>query len=214
MEFNRANLTDRDRDLLDALTLRVRVLAVKQIAAEWFGRTAEPVKNARRRTNELARSGLVECFTAQVRPPLRLTQPIACWKPGDPPPRLAPLSGRLLKRWTAPVAATGLVVATRSAGRWMGGDGGRRPRRSEASHDLTVAAVYLNWRRRAPKEAEWQSEARLRRLGFGDQTRLPDAMVEIDGVRTVIEIGGAYSTEKLAEFHEFCWREGLPYEIW
>lgn len=214
MELNRASLTDRDRDILDALALRVRVLAVEQIAAEWFARTADPVKNARRRAHELAQSGCVECFTASVRPPLELAEPLVRWKPRDPAPDLRRLSGRLLKRWTAPVAPTLLVVATRAAGRWLGGAGGRRPRRSEGSHDLTVAAVYLNWRRRAPEAAEWLSEARLRTLGFGDQTRLPDAMVQLGGARTVIEIGGAYSTEKLTEFHEFCWHEGLPYEIW
>lgn len=214
MEFNRANLTDRDRDILDALTLRVRVLAVEQIAAEWFGRTADPVKNARRRARELVQLGCVECFTAPVRPPLELTEPLVRWAPREPAPNMQRVSGRLLKRWTAPVAPALLVVATRTAGRWLGGEGGRRPRRSESSHDLTVAAVYLGWRSRAPEAAEWISEARLRAQGFGDQIRLPDAMVQLDGVRTVIEIGGAYSTEKLTEFHEFCWREGLPYEIW
>lgn len=208
------NLTERDRDILDTLALRVRVLSVGQIAAEWFATTADPVKNARRRAGELASMGCLSCFPARVRPPLKLTGPIACWKPNDAVPDLKRVSGQLARRWNEPVESMLLVTATLRAGRWLNGDGGRRPRRSEGSHDLTVAGVYLHWRRRAPAGAEWVSEARLRRQGFGDERRLPDAMVVMDGTRTVIEIGGAYSSHKLEEFHEFCWHEGLPYEIW
>lgn len=208
------NLTERDHDILDTLALRARVLSVGQIAAEWFASTANPVKNARRRTCELASMGCVACFPARVRPPLELTGPLARWKPNDPAPDLKRLSGQLIRRWTAPAAATLLVTATLKSGRRLDGDGGRRPRRSEGSHDLTVAGVYLNWRRRAPVGAEWVSEAQLRRQGFGDESRLPDGMILLNGTRTVIEIGGAYSTRKLEEFHEFCWREELPYEIW
>lgn len=83
------------------------------------------------------------------------------------------------------------------------------------SHDLTLAGIYLRLRASDPAVAEsWIPEYRMRRLGFGDRMRLPDALVERQGERVVIELGGEYSTAKLTEFHGFCVREGLRYEIW
>jgi hypothetical protein len=108
-----------------------------------------------------------------------------------------------------------MVIATKASGVYYGGSGGRWPRPSEVSHDIAVAELYLLWLVASPTlAATWVSEAELRRRGFGDKTRLPDAMIDRDGTETVIEIGGSYSAAKLKEFHDWCGSEGLPYEIW
>lgn len=213
--LNRANLTSRDLEILDALTLRVRVLSVSQIALTWYDRTAEPARQAARRLAVLEAAGLVVRLSMPARPELVLDRPLVIWEPGLQSPEFDRLAYGLETRWSAPAVPTDMVMASRAAGTCMGGYGGRRPRRSETSHDLTLARLYLSWRGRNPSgDRSWISEAALRQEGFGNEDRLPDAMVEEHGRRRAIELGGVYGATKLRDFHEFCDGHGLPYELW
>lgn len=213
--MNPINLTARDLALLDALTLRIRVLSVEQIARTWFSDSQDPCRNAIRRIAALARAGAVERFDAHARPDLALTHPIAVWMPEGPAPDFERLSYQLASRWRAPAMPVSVVIATRVAGTWTGGYGGRRPRRSELSHDLSLAGVYLHWMQRKSHEAaRWISEATLRKHGFGERGILPDVLIEEPGRRRIVELGGMYGAAKLREFHRFCALRGLAYEIW
>lgn len=215
MGLRRFNLTDRDRQIVETLALRVRVLTVEQIARTWFGSNGDPVREAGRRIRRLESHGLVERFTALARPELPLRAPLWSWTPGHAPPCCTALATQLARRWRAPLVATRLVVATKAAGVSIGGAGGRRPRASELSHDITLAAVYLNRLGRLAADGDnWISEARLPGLGYGDHACLPDAVVESHGRQAAVEVGGAYSARKLAKFHEFCEERRLPYELW
>lgn len=215
MALQRANLSPRDREILDTLTNRVRVLSVAQVAAFWFAGAADAGRAAGRRLRALADRRLIEPFNMPARPTPCPAQPLTCWRPGEAEPDFGGLSRTLAQRWTEPAKQTACVIATAAAGTWLGGHGGRRPRRSEISHDLLLGQIYLDWRRTHPDLiASWLSEARLRRLGFGDEARLPDALVDHAGERCVVEVGGEYSPPKLAEFHEFCASRGLSYGLW
>ncbi len=215
MNLNRSNLTKRDLAILETLALRVRVLTVDQIARTWFRATSDPVRQADHRLRTLTERGLIERFTVFARPELKMDAPAAAWRPGAAPPDFGKLSHLLVQRWTEPIKATPLVIVSQPAGNWLGGTGGRRPRRSEVSHDITLGGVYLRWLGlRCRPGDNWISEARLRGLGYGGRASLPDAMVESGGRRLVIEVGGEYPARKLASFHAFCQKERLPYEIW
>ena len=39
-------------------------------------------------------------------------------------------------------------------------------------------------------------------------------MVEVHGLKTAIEFGGAYTKEKCEGFHHFCDRKRYAYELW
>lgn len=213
--MNPAGLTARDMALIDALTLRIRALSVEQIARTWFCNSQDPRRSALRRIATLARVGAVERLEAHARPELSLTQATAVWMPDKPAPDFEALSYQLARRWRQPAVPVSVVIATREAGAWNGGYGGRRPRRSEFSHDLSLAGVYLNWLQRdSHGTARWISEATLRKHGFGERGILPDAMVEERGRRHIVELGGVYGAVKLREFHRFCATRELAYEIW
>ncbi|MFO0838342.1 MAG: hypothetical protein U1D55_07410 [Phycisphaerae bacterium] len=209
------HLTARDRELVAALARNIRVASVAQIARTWFAESAAPTRSAEHRLSDLVSAGMIERFVMLARPELDLESPLVCWRAGDPVPDFPRLASRLAARWKAPLVRTPLVIASRAGGVTFGGTGGRRPRLSEVSHDVSLTAVYLKrFVRSHGPLALWYSEARLAGLGFGDRTRLPDAMIQEGANRTVIELGGAYSAAKLAAFHDFCRRENMGYELW
>lgn len=206
------SLQERDEEILAVLTLRVRVLSLTQIARTWWYNTAAPRANAGRRIGALQAAGFVECFTMLSHPELPLSEPLATWQPGQPPPDFATLARSLQSRWTKPDEATLAVIATERAARRFGGMGGRRPRPSEATHDLHLAAVYLRMRMELPtRSRSWIPEAML---PTGRRIKVPDAIVQDGRHQTAIEFGGQYARAKLVEFHRDNSKRKRGYEIW
>lgn len=207
-------LTERDRDLLETLTLRVRVLSLAQIGRVWWHDSLRPISLIRRRLTQLQDAGFVETFDLMAHPELPVSEALTKWTPGKPAPDFGALSWRLRSRWDQPQVNTRCVIATRLAGHFFGGYGGRKPRRAETSHDLHLSAVYLRIRAHEPdRAATWISEAaRKKEAGFGE--KLPDGIVFDGQQKTAIEFGGAYDKPKLEAFHNFCQQQSLAYEIW
>lgn len=208
-------LSLRDRQLLETLTLRIRLVSVAQAARSFWGHTTAPEDNARRRIAALREAGYVSQLTILSHPELELAVPVLTWQPGVPPPDFGTIAYHLKSRWTERPNPTSVVIATTASANWLGGWGGRHPRPSEGTHDLHVAAVFLRMLRDAPARARlWQSEAQLLASRRRRGGRLPDAMIVGPREKIVIEFGGAYSKRKLAEFHNHCATRRLPYEVW
>lgn len=208
-------LTRRDLRMLEILTHRLRVISLDQIARVFWGDTSNSRENARRRLALLEGEGLVETGVLLTRslPPLEV--PIARWAPGSPRPDFGPIAHQLKSRWPRQLQSTSVVIATAVAGHRFGGGGGRKPRTSEASHDLGLASVYLRLVETDPARAgAWVSEATLYRRGGGRNEKLPDAMILRPEERTIIEFAGEYRKTKLEEFHIHCEDQGLAYELW
>lgn len=201
------------RQIVDALTRRVRLLTVPQIAITWFG--GNEVR-ARAALVDLKRQEFLSSRCVLARPTLILDGPLVQWLPGGELPDFGAVAYRLRRRWREAVEPTEIVVATREAKRRFGGFcGGRWSRQSEISHDVSLAGVYLWYRASKPEEAEcWVPEAQLCAEGWGMGERLPDALIRgrDGGIERVVEFGGSYRKQKLQAFHrEMC---EIPYEIW
>ena len=67
-------LTERDLDLLDALTLRVRLLTLRQVTELWWP-TGENQRCARRRLECLEVAQLIEIHRVNAHPLLPVTSP-------------------------------------------------------------------------------------------------------------------------------------------
>lgn len=205
-------LQPRDRDILEVLSLRVRTLSLGQVARTWWQGRSQSVRQAQQRITVLVEAGLLELNHLRAHPELPLDAPLAVWHGGQPPPGFGELARCLRARWSNEAEDTTFVTATRSAGNDLGGHGGRRPRISEATHDLHLAAVYLRMRSELPTRARsWMPEFALRGM---PGERVPDALVRDGRYNTAIEFGGEYPEEKLRLFHEDCARRGRGYEIW
>lgn len=135
--------SDRDRRILDTLTARVRLLSLSQIARVFWSGVRDPRVAARKRLAVLERTGFLERLNVLARPELPLPAPVAKWAPGEAPPNFGAVAYQVQARWEQAPTPTTVVVATARAGHWCGGQGGRRPRTSEITHDLHLAAVYL-----------------------------------------------------------------------
>lgn len=209
-------LTERDRAILTALTRKVRLLTIAQIARTWWDGNADPERNAKRRLAELERSGLVRSISISAHPELPLPYPEFVWKPGEPEPEFAPLSYRLQSRWVLPASVVVAVVGTKLSANLFGGKITRLPREDEQNHDVHLGALYLRFLKLFPEQAEaWLSEELIRRTRPQRRgEKLPDALVELNGRKHVVEFGGAYSKDKLKRFHGFCRWKRYSYEIW
>lgn len=211
-------LTTRDDEILDTLTLRVRVLTLEQVVRTWWPSLAHGRQSALRRLRELESEGNIRIFEMLAHPELPLVDPVVAWRPRDPEPGFDKVAYRLATRWTLPPTRHTALIATRKTGLHYGGWGGRHPRPTERTHDLHMAALYLLKRAENPAVSRhWQSEEKLREHRksekYDERQHLPDAILTRPK-RIAIEFGGSYKVEKLRSFHYYCQRIGLPYEMW
>jgi hypothetical protein len=208
-------LTERDQAILVTLAEKVRCLSLQQIADYWWAQSRRPREPARSRLRDLESLGWVEFHQVFARPLIDLTKPLAQWSEGDAPPNFAAISHVLKNRFTEPARVTPVVIASRQTGKRYGCPAGRSPRRSEATHDLGLASVYLHFLRHEPARAKaWISEAGLIAAGEGRASKLADALLRTASGETVIEFGGEYGKAKLEAFHEDCAERGRSYELW
>lgn len=210
-------LTDRDREILIALTHKVRLLSLEQIARTWWSDSG--LATARKRllllTDPSFNPYVMQRMKLNAHPELSLCRPIFSWKPGDPTPPFGALSYRLKKRWDKAPEPTTVYIASEKAARYFGGFGGKLRRPLQATHDLHVAQIYLRFLKTEPTLAkQWVSEER-----FAPERRrekLPDAVLRdaAGNIILVIEFGGAYDPYHVEQVHLDCVTRSLPYELW
>lgn len=151
-----------------------------------------------------------------VHPPPALAGPLAMWRPGLVAPDAGAIAYRLEKRWAvSPHRRELLFGGTREAALRTGAPTPRRPRRTEASHDVGLAEVFVRLLLSDPvRAARWVSESFLSSDGWGAGCPLPDAAIHLEAATTLIEFGGSYPRQKLLDFHLFCEIHGYAYEVW
>jgi hypothetical protein len=91
-------LSSRDEEILEALVVKVRVFALRQIADHWW---KGDLANARRRLRQLTKTGLLKRVELQVRPLPKLTKPVLIWQPGDIVPNFDAVAYYCQRRWHA-----------------------------------------------------------------------------------------------------------------
>jgi hypothetical protein len=205
-------LTERERQFIQALAAKIRVLTFQQICGAWWPDSDSGRTNARRRLGELTRHGLLIRTRVHARPLLPLTEPLCRWKPGEPEPNFGALAWQLHARWQEPLRTMTAYLGTkRAAGIFGGVADGRIKNPSQASHDIHLSGVYLHFLRAAPTlAAGWVGEDVLAPSREGQ--KLPDAILhDAEGrPRLAIEFGGSYQAVRIAEFHADCAARTLP----
>lgn len=213
--------TPRDEDIMRVLSIKLRLLALPQIAAIWWTQTASGLVATRRRLAALRDAGLIVMRYVHARPVPEITEPVFSWKPGQPPPDYGPLAWRLERRWTAAPRRTAVFLATRRGANQFGGRScGIVKQHFQASHDLGVAQMYMALRRLRPEAAaRWIGEDLFSYLRQSRKSRekIPDAAIvdnKTKRIEQILEFGGAYDAARLRRFHCDCSRREIPYELW
>ncbi len=212
-------LTERDTEILTALTWKARPLSAEQRATAWWGSGRSARIEASRRAKRLVEAGLLRKCSVLSRPLPRLDAPlVVCDSPGARV-NLARAAHRLERRWSEPPRSTVVYLATAKAAALTGGRARGLTHQLQASHDLAVMQVYINAKRHHPELAEaWVGEDCVS-WPRGRNVRRADALVRRpDGeIALAIEIGGsgsAYGRERLEAMHEHFASCGLPYVLW
>lgn len=207
------SLTPRDLIVLEALSLRVRLIGLRQLAdALWFGHAP----NTRRRLRQLVSAELLRRDIVPARPLPEIVAPICAWQPGAPEPDAGQVSFCLRCRWTyTALRPTVVYLPTDKTVTHFGGRAHHRQISTQVTHDLGVAAVWLWFQVNAPRlAAAWCGEDMIAPDRRGET--LPDAvLLGPDGEpATMIEFGGSYGPRRITEFHDDAAMRGLPYQIW
>ena len=210
-----ATWTPRDLEILEALTLKVRIFTLRQIASAWWNEGKHQLANARRRLTVLSSAGLLDRYVINAHPLIPLPRPVSTWLPGDEHPDVQAISWKLQRRWTKPSQPTTTFVATKKSANLFASYAGTPPSVLQVSHDLHQSAVYLSYRRQDPELAQrWLGEDALTKAGYG--VKDPDAyLLDDDGSPfRVVEFGGKYDARRVRDFHDHCEERSLAYELW
>ena len=208
------NLVPRDLELLDTLSLRVRLLTVRQVAELWWP-SGSNQRRVWKRLEQLAAHKLVEIHRVNAHPLLPVSSPIFAWQPGKEEPDCEKLSEQCRMRWHRPSQPMTVCVAAPRTANCFGSTAAGLPKQEHLNHDLRLAAVYAAYRLQRPELAAlWIGEHALPKAGY--RIKDPDAFLRRgDGQPfRVIESAGRYSTDQVQSFHEHCESHGLAYELW
>ena len=205
--------TDRDLDIVETLTRRVRLLTLEQVAGIWWP-DAVTLRVVRRRLRKLADAGLIErrVINIGVRPtPLT---PLVGWSPGDDVPNADQISRLARSRWIRGTVSRELVSATKLAANLFGSTLTGLPPVHHRDHDLLLSDVYAHYRKAKPVPAsDWRNADSLP----GDRN-LPraDAFL-VDAEQTVIRAiksAGRAKPKVISTFHVRLANANLAYELW
>lgn len=194
--------------LLDALTLRCRILAEPQVR-QLLGVKGQ---QCRRVLKQLEEDGLAEQHRVWgVWPPAEVMAPLFSWRPGEPEagdgvPAVEAAIRRGIGRWEGrPPRVLPVWSATRRAAKVTGGSA-RMSRAGECSHDLLLSQAYL-----AEQSADWLKEDCFGRLHPVARRLQADA---VRGDRVIEIIGISYKLNDVVRFCEACRIANAPFELW
>lgn len=207
-------LTDRDLDLLETLTLRVRLLSLVHCAQLGWP-DLRRLAAAERRMRRIADAGLVESYVVNTLPPACDDGPLVIWQPNAAAPNVMQVSQLARQRAGAAAQPTTVYVASARGACLFGGSARGLPSMERRERELRLAAVYVRYRRQRPEEAAgWIGNAAVPKSGH----RLKDFDASLSDSRgrlvRVIHCAGRYTPEQVELFHEHCLEQDLPYELW
>lgn len=207
-------MTERDVNLLEALTLRVPLLTTTQIAERWW-----PHVRSRQiphgRLVELKKAGWITRAIVNAQPVTYACFPLFAWKPGGEFPNAADAAQKARSRWSSPAQATEVWSATDQAAYLIGGTANGLLPLEQRDHALRLAEVYFRYLQHHPKLAGfWIGQHALPKAGYGRKD--VDALLRNDTGRVlrVIHVAGRWSRRQVERFHEYCVQWKLSYELW
>ena len=207
-------LTDRDFTILEALVFQVRFLTVRLVAELWWPGGLNQ-RQARKRLEQLSKSGFVELHVINASPLMPVTEPLFTWKPNDIEPEFEMLSKQVRDRWEKAPQPTTVCVASKQSASLLGNKVSGLPAIERWDYDLRLSSVYAKYRKDSPASlGRWVGSQGL--LNADERLKRLDAwLVHKNGlVIRAIKSAGRNDADRLKSFHQHCLANNLPYELW
>ncbi len=162
----------------------------------------------------LSRQGLIERVDVRTLGMELPSRPLWTSKAGPPP--YSKIEYVVRSRFRDDVRTEAIYVASRQGAALLGGKSGKTTmKKTQVSHDLHVASVWLRKFLHKPSEArDWRGEDTYAVERKGE--KLPDAMCFADGMPyLVVESAGiSYTAERIEAFVNDCRTRKLEWELW
>lgn len=196
--------------VVEVLATKVRVLALGQVAEGWFSDLARPKDAARESLRRGAKEGLLATAWGMAHPRVPILAPLYRFEAEaqTPPPIFGRLSWEARRRFSKAPVRTLFAIATNRGKQAYGQTSRHRPiRRSELTHDIHVAEIYLRFRELDPERARlWQGEDQ-----FDGHLVRPDAVTG----DVAIDFLGKYSSAKIEALERQYRSAGIcVFEFW
>lgn len=207
--------TSRDIQIVEALTLKTRVMTLDQIARLWWPKSKNGASDAKKRILKLRKAGCIERYQINTHPIISMVSPVTQWRPNLEVPDFSSVAWKLKQRWILTHTPTWVFVATRRAANLFGSFGGKLKDPLQVTHDIHLSEVYLKYSFEFPGQADrWVGEDAFLKAGHGIKD--PDAFLldENGTITKVVEFGGKYSADRVEQFHRHCEERELEYELW
>lgn len=202
-------MTERDLQIAEALSLRVVLMDLQQIASVWWN---EDHNAARRRLTTLVTARVIDRTMANVCP--RPTDCRLSWVAGDRTPDFEQVREESKGRWQRPAQPTELFSASARTLNLHGTERSHHTTIDERNRQMLLSDVFVvSTTTRSMDASHWHIQSR-RNMEESGQGR-PDVLVtDVSGspIRAISTVSG--SRRRMEEVHSFCVERELPYEIW
>lgn len=208
-----ADLKVHDTDLLS-----VAVRSISQFTSGFAHRFWKVNRGvAERRLRKLEQRGLLHGRTVLVSELIGCDSPLCLWHPGESSPNCGHVSYQAKRRWrTLPLKVRRVYYASTLGRALFGREPVKPPKDIQATHDVGLAAVYLEYLRRYRKLTLtcWRGESEYAHHR-GRCVKVEDAMLCRDGkVLRLIDFAGAYRPDRVQALIEHAALHKVPIAIY
>jgi hypothetical protein len=186
-------MTDREREIVELLVSKVRIMCFEQIARTWWSLAAHGRWHAEQALERLECDKWLEHKKGLSRVVRKLSEPVFEWTPGQEPGDFSALSATLHRRARTPVRTMTVWMATSRAAALLGRHTIHGVNATQTTHDLQVAEILLYYRQSGLSiSSEWLGEIEF--AHFWPYAERPDALLTRNGaVIRAVEYGGDYT---------------------
>ena len=202
-------MTERDLQIAEALSLRVQLMDLQQIASVWW---SEDLNAAQRRLTTLVTAGLIDRTMANVCP--RTIDCRLSWTAGDRTPDFEQVREQTRGRWQRPAQPTELFSASAVTLNLHGIERSHHTTIDERNRQMLLSDVFVaSMTTRSMEASHWhiQSRCNMEESGQGR----PDVLVTDTSGQPVRAISTVPRlVRRMEELHSYCVPRELPYELW
>ena len=203
--------TDFEFNVLQTLTLRIKILSHAQISRLW-GTANRQTSAVSQTLTKLCSAGLLERYVINVPSPLGLTKPIAHWQLGDETLDGEYVSHLAKSRWKRPGEPTEVCVASKKAANLFGSNSLGLPSIDHRLHALVLADAYIASQSNSPN-LNWNGDQYFQSPGSPQSA--PFAVLSEGGSASRAILSAGMSGEcRINAIHDRFSNIPLPYELW